>query len=118
MSVSENLPADVLESESTIVLTIVASVKDNADLTGSTILIISLPEKQSAPNFENLYYTASYSVDGENGQLDTEGTISLSSNYADYNSVDVNLEGGTDAFFGSDVANTSALWYFRILRIF
>lgn len=51
-----------------------------------------------APKFENLYYTGSYSIEEGSGQLNVENTISLSSDYDDYSSVEVTLNGGIVAF--------------------
>lgn len=46
VTVRENLPEDVLETESVIILTIVATVEADNDLTDSAVLVISLPEKK------------------------------------------------------------------------
>lgn len=45
ITLGNDLPETILESQSYIILTIVASVEGNSDLKGSTVLIISLPEK-------------------------------------------------------------------------
>lgn len=46
VSVIENLPDEVLESKSTVAVEIVATASEDADLTASAVLIISLPEKK------------------------------------------------------------------------
>lgn len=49
LSLDENLPDNVLQANSVIVLTLVATVEGSSDLTGYTVVIISLPDSEGLP---------------------------------------------------------------------
>lgn len=46
VSLEKNLPTEVLETETVIILEIVATVKGNTDLKGSAVLLIELPTRE------------------------------------------------------------------------
>lgn len=55
MTLTNPLPDTILQSNAFITLVIVATVQDNDDLTGYTVLIISLPESDDTSTVGKIY---------------------------------------------------------------
>lgn len=50
IALKENLLSEILESEAFLVLTIVASVEGDSSLIGSTVVVVTLPEREEQEN--------------------------------------------------------------------
>ncbi|KAJ8918469.1 hypothetical protein NQ315_008166 [Exocentrus adspersus] len=102
--VDKELPADVLEKETSLILTLVASV---GDVESYATLVINLPAgTEESIKFSEALYSATYRVVDGKGSFSVDGAIQVQTEEADTNiNYDITSSTGYESYFKLSYAN-------------